>query len=407
MQNISILFWQRKNDDADKKSSVICRITVNSERVEITTEVETENRKWNQKGQKVNGSSEEAYIANRLLNQLKNNINNTLADLNREEVLVTAKLLKYKLSGGDKNNKKYSLLNTYQSTMQNNDLAHGTLLGINSSYLNMKHYVNNILNTEDIFLNQVDYKFIKEFEEWGKNSMCKISSRIKKKWKTGTIIKEMGILRKIMTEARNLGVVDHNPFMNYTIKKEKAVHRFLTEEELEIIEEHIFNEDEKVLEVIRDIFVFSCYTGLAYADLKELNSQHLVIDLNYGVCISKKRVKTSIDIYVPLLDKPKNILAKYKDDQGKLLPTIYNNGHNRYLDVIAKKCQINKKITTHVARHTAATYFLNNNIPEEVICKAIGLSSLAILRSTYGKLHDNTVTKHFSILNENIKKASG
>ncbi len=418
MQNLSILFWQRTNGNIDKKMPIICRITTDGERVEVTTDVEIENRKWNQKGQKINGSSQEAFIGNSLLTQLKNDINEIVSNLKRDDILITAKTIKYKLSGGDNANKKYTLLNAYKeeldrmTSLKGNGYAEGSVVGMSTSLRNMEYYLSNVLKAGDLFVHQVDYKFIKEFEGWGTSSICKIDKRIKKRWKGTTIVKEMTTLRKIITEYLKRGIIKDNPFLNYVFKRDKPTFKFLTEEELKLIEDLKFSTDEYKLEIVRDVFIFSCYTGLAYADVRELNQDHLIKDINFGLCIAKDRVKTKTEIYVPLLEKPLSIINKYKDDElcqikGLLLPIGYLRDYNSRLDIIAKKCNINKKVTTHVARHTAATLFLNNGIPEEIVCKAVGLASVAILKSTYGKLHNNTVTKHFSILNENLKKVSG
>jgi len=166
----------------------------------------------------------------------------------------------------------------------------------------------------------------------------------------------MQLLKCIIIIARNNGMIVIDPFANYKIHMRKVDRGYLTQEDVEkILKKHFTI---KRLELVRDIFIFSCFTGLAYIDVKNLTEKNVRTSFDGNLWIMTKRQKTKIESNILLLDVPKMILEKYKgiSPNDKLLPILSNQKMNAYLKEIGDVCEIEKELTFHLARHTFATF---------------------------------------------------
>ncbi|MDR2917116.1 MAG: site-specific integrase, partial [Tannerella sp.] len=180
-------------------------------------------------------------------------------------------------------------------------------------------------------------------------------------------------LRTIMYYAKNSGLVFNDPFSNFRFRFDKVNRGYLDQDELDILYAKKFPSAR--LTQVRDIFLFSCYTGLAYVDIFELTEDKIKKAFDGHLWVMTKRHKTDINTNVRLLDIPLEILEKYKGKQknGKVLPVISNQKINDYLEEIADICGIEKKTTFHVARHTfASTVALGNDVPMESVQTMLG-----------------------------------
>lgn len=207
--------------------------------------------------------------------------------------------------------------------------------------------------------------------------------------------------------------IEKNPFRNFTPKFDRVERDFLTEAELTKIKEKDFG---KRLEQVRDIFIFSCYTGLSFIDVANLSEENIIIGMDGEKWISTHRQKTFNKVFLPLLPQAEAILEKYKDNpqaqhRGVLLPAASNQKTNAYLKEIADLCEIKKKLTFHIARHTfATTVTLTNGVPIETVSKMLGHTKLATTQ-IYAKVVENKIGTDMAALkkrlsnNELVKKA--
>ena len=197
----------------------------------------------------------------------------------------------------------------------------------------------------DISVNDVNPKFISNFE---------IFLRTQYKLSNNYVMKMIQCFRSIYQVAIDNGWANKNPFVSFKLKFENTERGYLTMAELT----NLMNKQltSKRLEQIRDIFVFSCFTGLAYCDTQALTSKHIIVGSNRAHWLRTHRQKTSTPVDVPLLDVPLQILAKYEGCSGndRLLPIPANQKCNDYLKEIAAICGIEKRLTFHLARHTFA-----------------------------------------------------
>ena len=269
------------------------------------------------------------------------------------------------------------------------------------NYYTTEKYLNKFLNRKlkvnDIYLKQLNYRFIIDFEQFLRN----YNPKTKRKTLTNNgVMKHLERFKKMTNLAIKLEWLSKNPFQQFQLKFEKYDRQYLTERELELIENTRFNNER--LEKVKDIFIFSCYTGLSYIDVKKLTCHQLVRGIDNRYWIYTKREKTNETVKIPVLPKALEIIEKYKNTQkitnsGSLLPVCSNQKLNSYLKEISKACGIYKNITFHVARHTFATsVMLTNGVPIETVSKLLGHTKLSTTQF-YARVIETKKKQQFSL----------
>ena len=192
-------------------------------------------------------------------------------------------------------------------------------------------------------------------------------------------MKHLERLMKITNLALKMEWLEKDPFRNFKLRYIRNERNYLTERELELIEGTSFMTVGLIR--VKDIFLFSCYTGLSYIDIKELHTNQILMGINGNQMVHTKRIKTNESVKIPLLPRAKEILDKYKEEMkltGNVLPVYSNQKTNKNLKEIAKACGIHKNITFHAARHTfATTVTLSNGVPIETVSKLLGHTKLS------------------------------
>jgi site-specific recombinase XerD len=253
-------------------------------------------------------------------------------------------------------------------------------------------------NKSDYELNRLDHAFITELERYFKQD---------KACNHNTTMKYIKNLKRVVHFAIELGWLDKDPFQKFKTPIKEVKREILTEEELEAIE----NKEITIprLELVRDVFVFACYTGLAFIDIDLLTKDNLVRGIDGNLWIHTDRKKTGTKSHVPLLPKAKEILDKYKehpisDNMGKLLPVFSNQKLNAYLKEIAGICGIKNNLTFHLARHTfATTVTLLNGVPIETVGAMLGHKNLRTTQ-IYSKVIDKKISDEMQPLMEKLDK---
>ncbi|RYE29228.1 MAG: site-specific integrase [Sphingobacteriales bacterium] len=246
----------------------------------------------------------------------------------------------------------------------------------------------------DFEITAINYSFINDFEFWLKSVQnCNHN----------TTIKYISNLRKIVNLCLKNGWLIKDPFIGFKMTKKEVIREILTEEELQSL---ISKEIENVrIRQVRDIFIFSCFTGLAYIDAKRLKRSEVVIGMDGERWIYTKRKKTDSPTRIPLLPVVQDIMEVYKDhpqclNEDCLLPIPSNAKLNAYLKEVADICGIKKYLTFHIARHTfATTVTLNNGVPIESVSKMLGHKSIKITQ-IYAKVLDRKLSEDMGLLRE-------
>ncbi len=366
-----VLFYLKKGSEKrNGEVAIMARITVDGKICQFSTKQNILPENWNVKAGKATGKA--AGQINKMLDDVKASLNHIYHEQQRRDNYVTAEKVKNEFLGHSENHA--TLLDLF--VKHNNDVKQ--LIGISKSASTYQKYEVTRKHLEkflmykyklsDIALQEINLMFITDFEVYLK-TIGKCNSN--------TTAKFMQFFKRIILIARNNGIITGDPFVNYKIRIQKVDIGYLTEEEIEkILKLNLVSER---LEHVRDLFIFSCFCGLAYIDVAGLRKEHIRKSFDGNLWIMTKRVKTGTNVNVPLLDIPKMILNKYKNKlpNGKILPIISNQKLNSYLKEIADLSGIRKNLTFHTLRHTfATTTTLSKGVPIGTVSKMLGHTNI-------------------------------
>ena len=286
-------------------------------------------------------------------------------------------MIKAKFLGEDKKHFTFRALIDYYNNKMQHKLHKNTRGQYKTSQQYMLSYISDEYKITDVPLSDLDYGFIIGFENFLRSYTPKIGQpRIG----NNTAMKHIKRLRRMVTLAYRMEWIDRDPFVNFKIKIEKKERGFLTKTELQAVED--LSSSIERLVVVRDLFVFSCYTGISYSDIIELTSKNIVSGIDDNPWIMATRTKTGTPFKIPLLAKAGYLIDKYSEhirtcESDNLLPKLSNQKLNSYLKEIADLCGIKKNLTFHMARHTfATTVTLSNGVPIETVSKLLGHTKL-------------------------------
>lgn len=394
----SILFWVDLEKTTNGMALIYARITVNQKRVLISLKRKVPIEFWDSKKQRVCGKSSEAKQINQHLDLVKARLFHCYQELSYKGSLITAKLLKAVYLGEDENSKTLQEIIKYHSRKIESTLASGTIrnFDITEGYINK--FLSKEKNSSDIFLKELNYKFLCDFENFLLEYYPKKHPRA---MSHNTVMKHIQRLRKMVRMAYHLEWIDKDPFRRWKTTFEKREREFLSPNELSNLETYEFPLER--LDRVRDLFIFSCYTGISYVDIMKLTLNNISMGIDGNNWIMTKREKTKISIKIPLLDPALELIRKYADHPvmqitGSLLPVITNEKLNVYLKEVAILCGIKKNLTFHMARHTfATTVTLSNGVPIETVSKLLGHTKIATTQ-IYARVLENKVSKDMDAL---------
>jgi site-specific recombinase XerD len=400
--NFHLLFYIRKQKNYKGGAMPIyMRITVNGKRADMSAGRECEPTKWNKHAGRAIGTKEEIRSLNNYLDSLQSKVRDAhqaLIDANQQ---VTTESLQNQFTGKTQKSRYLMQLftehNAKVKALIGNGFEANTLKGYNTSEKHLTGYLQNEYGKTDIEISQLNHVFITGFEFYLK-AECKISGVSAAKY-----IKH---LKKIVNHCIANNWLKQNPFINFKSSAKAKERTYLTQQELDAITSKKFVVER--LTQVRDVFVFCCYTGLSYADVKKLKRNEIGIGMDGGQWIFTSRQKTDTSSRIPLLPVALEILNRYHDhpqceNQGLLLPVLSNQKMNAYLKEIADLSNVFKHLTFHLARHTfATTVTLSNNVPIETVSKMLGHTNIKTTQH-YAKILDMKVSKDMAMLKEKYK----
>ncbi|GAA4237611.1 site-specific integrase [Postechiella marina] len=393
---ISILFLLNKVKTNKRGLCPIrCRITYSKKRKIFSTGLFINPDYWKSKEQQAKPTSKENSIVNGHLSLISQKINEAFLMLQilPNEFDVDDIYRKFR---GEDSKEEITILGAYD--LHNEKTK--KLIGVDFNELSWSRYIESrrkvaefikvFYKKKDVKLSNLDLKFIKDLEYYFKTELH---------LKQATIYRSMQRVKKIIQFAIAENYLSRDPFNLYKNKKYKTKIVYLSVEELARLENHTFSQTR--LQNVKDLFVFCCYTGLAYNEMATLSSKHIQIGFDGNEWIEMTRQKTGSYISVPLLSKAKAILDKYDNE----LPIITNQKFNSYLKEIAEVLGIKKKLTHHIARKTfATTVLLYNDVPMEIVSKLLGHSKLSVTQDHYAKVVNNKVSEQIEKLSEKLNK---
>ena len=396
-----VLFYVKKGSEKPNGNlPLMCRLTVDGEIKQFSCKMDIPLRLWDVKNNRASGKSVEAQKINLAVDKIRVEVNRRYQELMQTDGYVTAAKLKDTYLGiGVKQETLLKLFEQHNAEFAKkvgHSRAQGTFRRYQTVCSHIREFLPHTYKREDIPLKELNLTFINDFEYF---------LRTEKKCRTNTVWGYMIVLKHIISIARNDGRLPFNPFAGYINSPESVDRGYLTQKEIQTLMDAPMKNTYH--ELVRDLFVFSVFTGLAFIDVYNLRPEHVSEDSNGNLWIVKPREKTNNLCNIPLLSIPKQILDKYKDnpycmDKGTLLPVPCNQKMNSYLKEIADLCGIKKNLTTHTARHSFASVIaLANNVSLPNVAKMLGHSSTRMTQH-YAKVLDQTILRDMQYVERKI-----
>lgn len=399
---ISILFYlKRAKVNSQGLTPIFQRITIDGKRLDKSTGKYIDSTKWSSVLSKMKGLSEEARTINGHLENLKALVLKSESNLLKKDIPINDETLKNEMFG--KKERQRMLVPIFQDhndkmrTLVGNEYAPGTLERYKTSLRHTIAFLQWKYAVSDIEINKIDHCFITEYEFY---------LRSVRKCANNTAVKYIKNFHKVINICLANDWISKNPFSNYKSKLKEVIREYLSPEEIEMMMNKKFVSNR--LEIVRDIFVFSCFTGLAYIDVKQLTPNNISFGIDGDKWIFKNRQKTDTTSKIPLLPIALSIVNKYAShpiclNKNLLLPILSNQKMNAYLKEIADVCGINKELTFQIARHTfATTVTLSNGVPIETVSKMLGHTNLKTTQH-YAKILDIKISNDMMLLKEKFK----
>ncbi len=390
---VEILFFARlKNRNRQNLAPIYARIIAQGQRVEFSTGLSIDPKYWNGNTAKVVAGNANAQLINTYISTQKIEFKKIHSNLLLEQKEVTAEILKNRLLGIEEIEARRTFLelmdfhNSIFKSKVGTDMAMTTYRKYMVTKKRLLEFIPYHYKTKDINLSNLKLEFMASFDLYLK-TVCKNNHN--------TVVKHCKNVKAII----NLGIqyewLAVNPFIKYKTPYKEGNKEILTKEELTVLVEKEFKIPR--LGVVRDLFVFQCYTGLSYTDMKELIQADIQIGIDGNRWIIKRRAKTNQRSPIPLLPQAMKILEKYnwqgKQENTPILPVMTNQKMNSYLVEVVEMCGISKKITTHCGRRTfATTITLSNGVPIETVSRMLGHTNLATTQ-IYAKVVDTKISQ--------------
>lgn len=391
INNPSLHFYLNKYKAKGKRMPIYLRIILERKKAEVATKYLLEPKEWSESTQctRKNGEINDDLI------KIKNEVYEIVKNLEKAKQPVTAVIIKTYLTG--QSGTEVYLIEAFNRHIDRLERAGEVGKRTILRYKITKTLLSDLLKEkklEDILIEHVDYKFINDFELF---LLTKKAKNGTKNIERNTINKYHSLLRTILIQALKEGRITRNPYSQFKLKSVPSNRTFLTEDELKAIMEHSLGNNES-LKRVRDIFIFSVYTGLRFEDAQQLTMDRIAKNKKGDYNLTIAQEKTNEPLSIPLFKPAVDIIEKYKDSEerkvlNKALPKISNQKTNTYLKTIADLAGIKKNLTHHVARHTCATtILLSNEVPMEVVSKWLGHNNIKTTQ-IYAKITNTYLQK--------------
>lgn len=403
MHTFSLLVYIKRAKIHNGEAPIYIRITVDGRRSELSIKRGIIPADWNVSKGLAKGTRESSRALNHYIEQVRSQLQKNYEKLIAEGKVVSSTTIKNMYLGLERKEHTLIKVSAYHNQQMEASLGEkyspGTYKNYKTTHRYLKQFIPSKYGEADLYLTQLNYEFLTRFEHFLKTE---------KTCKHNGAMKHIQRLKRIVNVAIANDWLDRDPFQKFKMTFEETDREFLSEEELVLIENVELTNTR--LQKVRDAFVFSCYTGLAYSDVKGLTTDSIVKGIDGNEWVKIKRTKTGTDSSVPLLPKAKEILKRYKDDpeanyKGTLLPVMSNQKMNDALKEIAVISGITKNLHTHLARHTfATTVTLTNGVPMESVSSMLGHKSLRTTQ-IYSQVVERKVSEDMMKLHDRFSRS--
>lgn len=386
----SIIFYlKRQVVKKDGTVPVMGRITVDGTQVQFSCKVTANPKLWDTKGGRMTGKSMQALEVNRKLDKMRVSINKHYQEILDRDNYVTAEKVKNAFLGLEYRCqtllKVYAQYNEdYEKLYKAGMRSWGSLRKYRCVYRHLQEFLQSRYHVNDISLKELTPAFITDFEAFLRTDkhLCENSLSV-----------YMLPLRTMVFRAIDNGWLTRDPFHDYKVPKVETTRGFLTKEEIHLLMNAELKR--KTMQLIRDLYLFCCFTGLSFADLKNLKEEHIQTFFDDSEWIMIDRQKTGVRSTIKLLDYPKSIMEKYRGlcADGRIFPVPCYSDCRGILLRVAKRCGITKHLTWHMSRHTMATEIcLTNGVPIETVSSILGHKNIKTTQ-IYAKITKEKLNK--------------
>ena len=359
------VFYVNGSKERNGVVPIMGRVTINGTIAQFSCKLSVTKAIWDAKGNRAKGRSKEANEVNFALDNIKAQIAKHYQRLSDREAFVTAEMVR----------------NAYQ--------------GIGTEY-EIRKYVAEFIKFQykrsDMSMNELTEEFIRDFCLYLKNVIGLTQSTI---WIYSIPLKH------IVTAAHYNGKIQRNPFAMYHVDPDHKEREFLTEEELDIFAG--IELENPNFAFARDLFMFGCWTGISFVDIKNLTEDNVAI-ISGSPWIVSQRQKTGVPFKIKLIDAAIQIIERYKPLRKDM--HLFNIGSldmvNKRIKKVAKMCGIKKRISFHVSRHSFAVLALNYGMPIESVSKILGHTDIATTQ-IYAKVTSTKLEHDISAFESRIK----
>lgn len=397
-----IFYIKRQVIKIDGSSPIMGRISVNGTQSQFSCKLYVRSEMWDAKTHQATGQNREVRELNKELNNIRSSITKHYKKIFEGMGPLTAERVKNSYLGFDRSN--HTLMSVFEkhneeyALLTKNELrSSSTLMTYKLVYNHLKKFLLRKYKLKDIALEDIQSSFIVGFELYVRKEL---------KCSNNTVCTYLIPIKKMISIAQNNGWLDSNPFYGHKLTYKQKERSYLTTEELNLIMSADLSHCNKNKQKSRDLFIFSCYTGISRIDLYNLTKSNIKINNDGTTWLSYTRQKTGTTCNLPLLDIPLGIIKKYATPTGKgslfSMPGFVTcNEHIKY---IVKYCGIDKPVTWHVSRHTfASEVCLLNGVPIETISRLLGHTNVKTTQ-IYARISDTAINRDMAALSQKLNQ---
>jgi site-specific recombinase XerD len=406
MKRFGLLFYLKKpRGFTSGDRPIYMRITVDGSVTELSIQRSCDPVSWDAKVYRAIGKREPFRALNAYLDTLQAKVYEAKLQLIQAGHPVTAENIKNLVLGREIASEErprmimeiFTYHNQQMAALVGKEFAAGTLERMEPSLKHSRSFLEWKFKVPDLDIRKLDFEFIADYEFWLKSV---------RHCDHNTTMKYLSNFRKIVNRCLQNGWLLRDPFTGFKMTKREVERQALTQEQLEAISNKKFVSERLVQ--VRDIFLFCCYTGLAYADVQKLRRQEIMTGIDGEKWIYTKRQKTDSSSHIPILPAALEIMPRYADhpqavSSDRVLPVLSNQKMNAYLKEIVDVCGIPQNLTFHIARHTfATTVTLSNGVPIETVSKMLGHRTLKTTQH-YAKILDKKISQDMLALKDKLQ----
>jgi site-specific recombinase XerD len=396
-----LLFYLKKNElKKNGNAPVMARITIDGTAKTLGTKLEINPNNWDLKHGRVLGKSTLALSINQKLDNIRGRIDTIYEDMLKNEGFATAQKVKLAFLGvgimEDALLKLFKVQNEeFENMVAKGKRTQGTYNKYLTVYNHLTEFIKERYHREDMAFRELTADFIREFDFY---------LRIDKSCAHNTVWIYTMPLISLVKLAVKKGLIRENPFEDYEISMEETDRGYILKEDVEKLMKS--QPPHKRYELVKDIFIFSCFTGLSYVDIKKLTQKNIQSFFDGHQWIISRRQKSDIASNVRLMEIPKRIIEKYQGTTRNefIFPVPTNSTCNKHIGKLIEKAEIitEQKVTFHTARHTFGTMFLTEGVPLESLSKMMGHKNISTTQ-IYAKITSQKISKDMDIVAPKFK----